>query len=66
MPTPGVRARRELDERTPQGETRALFDAAPDPKHLWIVPGATHRDLHRQAGAEYEARVLTFLATHLN
>jgi uncharacterized protein len=55
----------ELDTRTPPGETRSLFDAAKHPKQLWIVPGAGHRNLHGHAGAEYERRVLRFLAFHL-
>ena len=55
----------ELDENTPPRETRDMFVAAPEPKQLWIVPGARHRDLHQSMPAEYEKRVLAFLRAHL-
>jgi fermentation-respiration switch protein FrsA (DUF1100 family) len=42
-----------------------LFERAPQPKALWLVDGAAHQNLHRHAGAEYERRVLEFLAQHL-
>jgi alpha-beta hydrolase superfamily lysophospholipase len=51
------------DGRTPPEETRALFARAREPKRLWLVPGAAHVDLHGFAGAEYERRVLGFLAS---
>lgn len=53
------------DRRTPAEQTRQLFAAAPDPKELWLVPGASHVDFHRFAEPEYEARVLGFLETYL-
>ena len=56
----------ELDDRTPPEETTSLFDAAEEPKELWIVPGAAHRNLHAHAGAEYERRILAFLTLHLS
>ena len=49
------------DEHTTADETRALFAQAPEPKRLWLVPGAAHVDLHRFASREYERRVLGFL-----
>lgn len=49
------------DRRTPVPESEALFDAAPAPKSLWIVPGAGHVDFAKAAGSEYERRVLSFL-----
>jgi fermentation-respiration switch protein FrsA (DUF1100 family) len=52
----------EEDRHTPLSESRRLFDAAPQPKALWVVPGATHQDFHRFDPAEYERRVLEFLA----
>jgi pimeloyl-ACP methyl ester carboxylesterase len=51
----------ERDERTKPADTRALFAAAPQPKKLWIVPGAGHGDYRVAAPAEYERRVLGFL-----
>ncbi|MEE8537470.1 MAG: alpha/beta fold hydrolase [Acidobacteriota bacterium] len=53
------------DRRTPPEQTRQLFAAAPSPKDLWIVPGASHADFHRFAEPEYEAQILNFLNTHL-
>ncbi|HJQ60881.1 MAG TPA: alpha/beta fold hydrolase [Vineibacter sp.] len=53
------------DPFTPPDETRRLYAAAPEPKELWIVPGAHHWDLHLLAAADYEVRVLRFLDRHL-
>ena len=49
------------DRHTTPDESRAMFDAAPEPKEFWIVPGAAHEDLHAVAGEAYERRVLAFL-----
>ncbi|HEX4946560.1 MAG TPA: alpha/beta fold hydrolase [Blastocatellia bacterium] len=48
------------DRHTPLTESRALFDAAQEPKELWVVEGAAHENLHRFAKEEYERRVLHF------
>jgi uncharacterized protein len=53
------------DPYTPLADTRRLFDAAVEPKQLWIVDGLGHGDAHHKAGAAYEQRVLGFLATYL-
>jgi alpha-beta hydrolase superfamily lysophospholipase len=53
------------DRYTPPAETNRLFDAAVEPKQLWIVDGLGHEDAHAKAGAGYEQRVLGFLATYL-
>jgi len=53
------------DTRTTSAETERLFEAARSEKELWLVPGVGHQDLHRHAGAEYERRLLAFLAEHL-
>lgn len=55
----------ELDQRTTVEDSRQLFDAAPQPKYLWIVPGARHVDFHRHAGSLYEDKVLRFLHLHM-
>lgn len=47
------------------GEMRRIYAAANEPKELWIVPGAGHVDFYRFAPAEYERRVLRFLASRL-
>jgi alpha-beta hydrolase superfamily lysophospholipase len=49
------------DRHTTPAETRALFARAPEPKRLWLIPGAAHEDLERFAGAEYRRRVIGFL-----
>ena len=55
----------ELDRRTTLEESQRLFDAAPQPKELWVVPGARHVDLHRHSPTQYETRVLQFLRLYL-
>ena len=53
------------DPYTPAQETRALFEAAREPKALWIVPDAGHEDLFDAAPDAYRRRVLDFLGTWL-
>lgn len=53
------------DRHTPWHETERLFAAAQAPKALWKVEGAAHVDLHAFAPAQYQQRVLAFLAVHL-
>jgi fermentation-respiration switch protein FrsA (DUF1100 family) len=54
------------DQRTTLVETRRLFDAAREPKELWIVEGADHVDLHAYGPSAYESRVGAFLEAHLH
>ncbi|HEV2847042.1 MAG TPA: alpha/beta fold hydrolase [Thermoanaerobaculia bacterium] len=49
------------DRHTTAEQTRRLFARAPEPKELWLVPGAAHVDLHGFAGEEYRRRILKFL-----
>ncbi len=42
-----------------------LYDAARQPKELFVVPGAEHAMARWVAGREYERRVLSFLEQHL-
>ena len=52
-----------LDHSTRIEETRAMFAAVrADRRELWEVEGAGHLDLHGFAPADYEHRVLAFLA----
>jgi cephalosporin-C deacetylase-like acetyl esterase len=46
-------------------DSRALFNAAQEPKEGWVVQGAAHENLHRFAKTEYERRVLQFFAQAL-
>ncbi len=55
----------DLDRHTTPADTRRLFDAAKDPKTLWMVKGGGHADLHRFAGQRYEHNILAFLKLHL-
>ncbi len=53
------------DKHTPLAESQDLFNAAQEPKELWVVNGAAHVNLHRFAKQEYERRVLSFFAQTL-
>ncbi|WP_439814923.1 alpha/beta hydrolase [Zavarzinia sp. CC-PAN008] len=50
------------DSFTPPEETRALYDAVPGPRDLWLVPGANHAQASSLATDAYRSRVATFLA----
>ena len=53
------------DRRTTSEETMNMFTAAPAPKELWLVEGATHNDLYRLSPDEYKTRVVRFLKQHM-
>ena len=53
------------DPFTPPAETRALYDAAPAPKDLWIVADGGHEDLLEVAPDAYRQRVVGFFDRHL-
>lgn len=53
------------DRSTRWVETEQLFNAAPEPKQLWAVPGAGHEDLRDFDRQAYEARLLPWLQSHL-
>lgn len=53
------------DTYTLPSETKDMFEAAREPKELWLVDGAPHRDLCADGGAEYQRRVLTFFSRYL-
>ena len=46
-------------------QSQRLFDAAHEPKELYVVEGAAHGEAHAVGGEEYERRVLSFLERHL-
>ena len=48
------------DLHTTPEDTRQLFQAAREPKELWLIPGADHNTYPRVAGSMYENRVLEF------
>jgi uncharacterized protein len=53
------------DRHTKVAETGRLFDAARQPKEMWIVPGGGHFNMHAYAGREYEDRISGFLDRYL-
>ncbi len=50
----------ERDLRMPAAETEAFFNAAKDPKELWVVPGADHGEPWMVAKEEYDRRTVDF------
>jgi fermentation-respiration switch protein FrsA (DUF1100 family) len=54
------------DQHTTLEESRQMFDAASEPKELWVVAGAKHVDLYQVTKEAYERRVLDFFRRHLN
>jgi len=47
----------ERDEIVPAAHGRALYDAAPEPKRLLVLPGAGHNDILAGAGEEWAAAI---------
>ena len=54
------------DLHTTLAETQRLYEAAAQPKAVWVVEGAAHVNLHAYAREEYERRIGAFLAAHLD
>ena len=55
----------ERDDLMPEEDVRRIFDAARQPKELWIVSGAFHAKCREAAGAAYDARVTAFFEKNL-
>ncbi len=51
----------DRDELIPVEEGLELYRAAPEPKELYIVPGAGHNDVSMMAGDGYAHRIAAFL-----
>jgi uncharacterized protein len=51
----------DADELIPVGEGMDLFNAAPEPKELFLVRGAGHNDVSMVAGPGYAHRITAFL-----
>ena len=51
----------EQDRYTPPAETRALFEAAPGRKRLWLVPGKGHAAIGELRDEDYRGRIARFL-----
>jgi uncharacterized protein len=54
----------ERDKIGPLSHGRALFDAAPKPRHIHVFPGLGHNDLVGRGGAEF-AEVIASWASGL-
>lgn len=50
----------ERDRSVPASDARRLYEAAGQPKELWIAPGADHRAVDQLYPEEYMDRVLAF------
>ncbi len=46
----------ECDDKTRPEDTQRLYDAAHEPKELWMIPDARHEDLFRFRGYEQKTR----------
>ncbi len=49
------------DRYTPPADTRALYDAAPADRELWLIPDGNHAEICSLDGAAYRRRVLAFI-----
>ena len=43
-----------------------LYEAKPEPKELWIVPGAAHAVSYKNNPKEYTSRVGHFIKKYMN
>lgn len=64
-PTPVLLLTGTEDRHATPEETQRLFERCRDPKELWLVPGATHKDVVEVGGQSYQRRVLDFLANRV-
>lgn len=53
------------DQSVSLWQSQALFDAAKQPKSLWILEGAGHTTLYNHDPQQFEKKVLSFLEQHL-
>lgn len=53
----------ERDELVPFGDGRALYEAAPDPKSWYAIPGAGHNDTYVVGGEAYFRHIVDFAAS---
>jgi len=53
------------DRHTPLSETTRIFQAANEPKAIWLVEGVAHIDLYNFDPIDYESRISAFLAKYI-
>ena len=61
VPVPVLIIHGSHDEIIPVDMARRVFEAAPDPKELYIIPGAHHNDTYLMGGPEYVKRLRAFI-----
>jgi hypothetical protein len=59
-PRPLLLVHGDADTIVPVEMSKKLYDAAWQPKELWIVPGAGHLEAHRKLGKVYEEKIAQF------
>ncbi|NDV81185.1 alpha/beta hydrolase [Bacteroides sp. 51] len=55
----------DADTYVPTWMVYPLYEAKPDPKELWIVPGAAHAAAYKDNKEEYTARVKAFVDKYI-
>jgi fermentation-respiration switch protein FrsA (DUF1100 family) len=53
----------EMDQIVPAAQARRVFEAAPEPKRFFAIPGAGHNDTYQTGGEAYWRVVADFLET---
>jgi alpha-beta hydrolase superfamily lysophospholipase len=54
------------DHHAPPLEARQLYECCQEPRELWLVPGAGHRDVLETGGLLYQQQILDFLTRRLS
>ena len=65
-PRPVLIMHGDQDTDAPVQAAHLLFNAAREPKQLWIVPNATHRKIEEVAREEYRKRIVDFFDSLFN
>ena len=55
----------EQDVIVPKSEVDMIFARAGEPKEVWRVPEAAHRDIHVRQPEEYRQRIREFFEENL-
>ena len=55
----------DADTFVPTEMVHRLYEAKPEPKELWIVPGAAHATSYKERPQEYTARVKAFVEKYI-
>ncbi|ADV43417.1 alpha/beta hydrolase [Bacteroides helcogenes] len=56
----------DADTFVPTRMVYPLYEAKPEPKELWVVPGATHAKSYRKYPQEYTARIKNFVEKYIH